>query len=48
MYLITGIEVHVPADPGAIAVPLELSASSPDGEPIPVNVSAFVAGATGP
>lgn len=48
MYSITRLQVTVPGDRTSIPVALKIAASGPAGQPIPVAVTAFVAGRSGP
>jgi hypothetical protein len=47
-YLITKFLITVPGDAEAMALPVTMSAAAPSGQPIPIGVTAFVAGNTGP
>jgi Domain of unknown function (DUF4232) len=47
-YLITMFLITVPGDAGTVALPVTMGAAAPPGQPIPVGVTALVAGNTGP
>jgi hypothetical protein len=47
-YLITEFLITVPGDAGAVALPVTMGAAAPPGQPIPIGVTAFVAGNAGP
>ena len=48
LYTLTKLRVLVPGDPVGVPVSVTIAASAPAGQPIPVAVTAFVAGGTGP
>ena len=48
MYTITNVGVIVPGDETGVPVTVNLAASAPAGQPIPIKDTAFVAGNAGP
>ncbi|NJC69610.1 DUF4232 domain-containing protein [Planosporangium thailandense] len=48
LYMITQVRVVVPGNQTGIPVTVDIPASTPTGQPIPITVTAFVAGTAGP